>query len=201
MSRVSSFLSMVMTISIISLWSTVAQAGGESGHKIYFVPMLSYVKADSDRLADDNVGVQLGVGSVLSKKWNLELSMAFDNLDFESGAGKFKQKGIIVDGLYFFERSKAFQTFGLIGAGFMNTKVPAKSSTNPLANVGIGFLYDIVDTDIDLRADVRYRMDMDDESVAGQDRFSDWLFSVGVVVPFGGTKETKTNPVMPSQYR
>ena len=168
----------------------------------YFSPMLSYISADSSRMSDDAFGVLLGVGKPLSEHWNAELSLAIDDLDFETGSGEYEQKGLMLDGLYIFDRNAEMQTYAVVGAGMMSTDVGATDSTNPMINAGIGMMQDINDT-MKIRADVRYRMDMDDESIPGEDEFNDFMFNVGLVIRFGGEKKstkaaTTTSTVAPA---
>lgn len=168
----------------------------------YFSPMLSYINADKDRQADDAFGVLLGVGKPLSEHWNAELSLAIDSLDFETGSGEYDQKGLMLDGLYIFDRKAEMQTYAVVGAGMMSTDVGATDGTNPMINAGVGMMQDINDT-MKIRADVRYRMDMDDESIPTEDEFNDFMFNVGLVIRFGAEKKstkaaTSTNTAAPA---
>ena len=157
----------------------------------YFSPMLSYIAADSDRLADDDFGIQLGFGKKVADQWNLEISAVVDSLDFEAGSGEYKQKGLMVDGLYFFDRETDMQTYAVVGAGVMSTDIGVTDSTNPMINVGIGIMQQISDSGMKFRADIRYRMDMDDESISSEDEFNDVLLNVGLTIPFGSEKQSK----------
>ena len=162
----------------------------------YFSPMLSYIKADSDRQADDGFGVHLGFGKPLSDSWNIELSAVIDNMDFEAGSGEYTQRGLLVDGLYFYNRGKGMQTYGVIGAGVMSTDIGATDSTNAMVNIGVGMMKEITDSGMIFRADIRYRMDMDDESVTAEDEFNDVLLNIGLSIPFGGEEKSKTAKIV-----
>jgi len=184
----------IVSLSIVSVLimgqSTALQATEE--HDSWYVsPMLSYIKSDSDRQADDGMGVMLGIGKQVNDNWNLEVNAVFDNLDFDASSGEFKQRGLMVDGLYFFDRRTILQTYGIIGAGVMTTDVGANDSTNPMLNIGVGFTQKITDGGIKFRADIRYRIDMDDESIATEDEFNDFMFNVGLTIPFGGKQQSK----------
>ena len=163
----------------------------EQSDQWYISPMLSYIGADSDRSADDDFGLHLGVGKYLSEKWNVELSLVTDTLDFESTSGEYKQTGLVADGLYFFQRDADMSVYGVVGLGALRTKVPGDSASNLAANVGVGMIKPINDS-FDFRGDIRYRLD-DDDRVAGESRFGDWLINLGLLFPFGG--ETKAQPM------
>lgn len=150
----------------------------------YISPMLSFVKADGDRDADNDLGLHLGVGKQLNDAWNIEISGVGDTLDAETGSGEYKQRGLIADGLYFFDRGEDLSVFGLVGLGALRTQLPGDKETNVAANIGVGVMKPLGDH-FSLRSDLRYRLD-DDDRIAGEDRFGDWLLNIGLYVPFGG---------------
>lgn len=171
-----------MALSAVASTQALAASGAENG---YFVPSLSFIKADSDRAADNDFGVMLGLGKQLSEKWNLELSLAADNLDLEAGGDSYKQRGVQLDGLYFFDRSMSFSPYAVVGAGLLRTKIANDGDHNAMVNAGAGVMHSLTDSGINLRGDVRYRLD-DDDRMAGVNRFGDWMVNIGLVVPFGG---------------
>jgi len=170
--------------------SLVANAEAAGSGNWYLSPSLFYVIADDDRRADDDLGFQIGVGKVLNQRWNIEFSGVFDNLDFETGNGKYQQRGILADGLYMFNREPAMQPFALVGLGALRTKAAGDSNVNPLINIGAGIMFPLSDNGVSLRGDIRHRWDFDDETVNGEDRFNDWLVSIGIAIPFGGTTKS-----------
>jgi len=159
-----------------------------SEYSWYLSPMLSYDKGDEDRQADNDVGLHLGVGTYLNERWNVEISAVADTLDASNGPGAYKQRGLIIDGLYFFSRDAGLSVYGVVGLGALRTELSGDKATNGSANVGLGFMAPVNDA-IGLRSDIRYRIDNDDR-VAGEERFGDLLFNVGLYIPFGGTTIT-----------
>ncbi len=151
----------------------------------YIAPGLSYIKPDKDRSADNSAGLQLGIGKPVSESWNIEGTIVADDLDMKNSSNKFKQRGLGIDGLYFFNRDSAFAPYALLGVGALRTSVPGEKSTNPMANVGLGFMTSLIDDALALRADVRYRLDKDDSSIANQNRFGDWILNLGLSIPLG----------------
>ena len=172
--------------------ATSAYAADNEAREWYFSPMLSYIKSDNDRLADDDFGFHLGIAKQTDDDWDVELSLVLDNLSFEAGSGEYKQRGLVIDGLYFFDRQQAFQTYAVIGAGVLSTDIGSTDSTNSMINAGVGVMHKITDSGIRFRADVRYRMDLDDQSIASEDEFNDLLINVGFTIPFGD--ESKPRP-------
>ena len=156
----------------------------------YLNPGIQYIFADSDRQADDGPGYFIGVGKQVDARWNIEASLMLDSLDFKNGGGDFDQKGIMVDGLYFFERSRNFSPYAVMGAGILRTDAGNGASDNIAANLGLGFFKQLSNTNLALRGDVRYRLDTDHNSVAGQSGFGDVLVSLSLQIPLGKTAST-----------
>lgn len=155
----------------------------------YVAPGINYILSDSDRNADDEFGLVLGIGKQLNQRWNIEGSFVMDKLDFSNGGGEFDQKGVMVDGLYYFNRDTShFAPYAVIGAGLLRTDAGAGSDTNLALNAGLGVEKQITSSGMGLRGDVRYRLDDDDNSVAGQNGFGDWIVGISFKIPFGGKK-------------
>jgi len=185
------YLPLLPLASAMFFSSSAAINASEKVAEWYVSPMLSYIKSDSDRHADNDLGVILGLGKQVNKHWNLEVSAVIDSLDFNSGSGEFKQRGVMVDGVYFFDRDTIMQTYAVVGAGVMNTDTGSQDSNNPMFNVGIGLMQKLSSNGMNLRADIRYRFDMDDESLASEDEFADVMLNVGLTIPFGSSYKAK----------
>ncbi|NOX75770.1 MAG: OmpA family protein [Gammaproteobacteria bacterium] len=175
--------------------ATLAGESKTNEGRWYISPSLNYIIADDDRIADDNFGLQLGLGKEVSKNWNIELNLLSDSLDFKAGSNKFKQRGLSLDALYFPDRSSRIAPYGLIGLGALRTTVPGSRSTDPIAEIGVGLMGRFVDTDLMLRLEARYRYNGDDNSIPREDNFGDWIVGLGLAFPFGGNS-TSPAPVV-----
>lgn len=177
----------------LALTAAVLSASAAHAGPWYVAPAINYVIADDDRLADDDFGLQIGLGRELSEKWNLELNLEADNLDFEDGSGAWKQRGAALDGLYFFNRNRTFSPYALVGVGAMHNRLPGDEVTNVMGNAGIGFLSNAGGA-MSLRAEARYRWDNDDETLPDESGFGDWVVSLGVQIPLGRTQPAAAAP-------
>lgn len=160
----------------------------------YFVPGLQYIIADSDRVADDGPGLSLGLGKRVGDKWSIEASLMMDELDFENTAGEYDQKGLMLDALYLYNGTMKSTPYAVIGLGALRTDIGSGANTNFAANVGVGYMKSFSDSGMGLRGDIRYRLDEDDKSVAGQNRFSDWVVGISLVIPFGKSQQVAVAP-------
>ncbi len=170
----------------------VAPVSADFDSRTYFVPAISYVGADRDRalpgaeMEEGGMGLQLGLGKALNQRWNLEFSLVGDILERVSGDDRFEQVGLLFDGLFFFSRSPGFAPYAVIGAGALNTEYAGNGrNTNPMANVGLGFMRQVSQGGTRLRLDARYRIDQDGESIPQHDQFEEWLVNLGLAIPFG----------------
>ncbi|NOZ53141.1 MAG: OmpA family protein [Gammaproteobacteria bacterium] len=179
----------------------MAHADEARSSEWYLSPSLSYLIADDDRTADNDFGLRVGVGKILNSRWNIEFSGVADNLDFENGSGQYQQRGIVLDGLYMFNRDTNLQPFALLGFGALRTKAVGESNVNPLLNIGLGFMHPLTNSDISIRGDIRHRWDFDNNIINSEDEFNDWLVSFGVVIPFGGSSRqvVETETTLPSE--
>jgi len=166
--------------------NTVTHAKEANEGRWYISPSLNYIFADDDRTADDDFGLQLGIGKETSKNWNIEVNLLSDRLDFKTGSGNFKQRGLSLDALYFPDRNNHIAPYGLLGLGALRTTVPGSRSTDPIAEIGVGLMGRFADTDLMLRLEARYRYNDDDNSIPTEDNFGDWIVGLGLAIPFGG---------------
>ncbi len=172
----------------LPLSSAVAEPSGQ-----YIAPMLTYIQADKDRDSDNGFGAQIALGQQFSKRWNLELNLNLDRLDFENGNGEYKQTGLQLDGLYFFKRGDNLSTYGILGVGMLRTTLAGDADMNPSANIGLGLMKPIGEA-IQLRAELRYRLD-EENRVPGEDRLEDLLLNIGLMIPFGEKAKPTPKPL------
>ncbi len=183
---------LIPAVAAIFSLSSLAIASGDSPGQRYFSPMLGYVVADDERAADNGGAVQLGIGQVISGAWNVELNISADRLDLTNTAGEYRQRGVGIDGLYFFTRGARFSPYGLVGVGGLRTRVAGNVSTGVMASVGAGIMTDFTDASTALRFEVRNRWNDDNKSVASERGYSDWIVNLGFAIPFGNSGSTAT---------
>ena len=169
---------------------------GDYDQRWYIAPSVSYIFADEHRQADDDFGVQIGVGKPVNEKWNVELTAVDDSLERDAG-GEFDQTGMSLDSLYFFTRNHGFAPYLTIGLGLLRTEFADNADTHTMVSAGVGFMSRLNDYGLALRTDARYRMDNDNSSIASENGFGDWLLNVGLVIPFGSQAKAPAAPLAP----
>lgn len=181
-----------------------------------------------DRRTDDTPFVTLGMGKFISPNWSIDGELNYQNPGFDSsveGANEelnWSQYGISVDFRYhFISEGRGWNPYLLAGVGYQRSEeeFDAFPSTNSpgqreegnfAAKVGAG-LQTTFDKRVAVRAEIAYRADFDDTSVAAsggpdwagyphdmeESYFGDVMASVGVVIPLGPPPAPPAPPAPP----
>jgi OOP family OmpA-OmpF porin len=164
------------------------QAADEPGDK-YVSVLISGIVADDDRSVKDGFGGgELTIGRIFHEHWNIEGTFGFLDLTGENGAPDQDQKYLNVNALNLYNRNGRFQPYLLGGIGYVQTTAfNVDDENNFQANLGGGALIPVFNDRARFRAEILYRWESADNSLA------DWIFNLGVVFPFG----KKAEPVAP----
>lgn len=148
----------------------------------------SYIFEDENRASDNGEGFFLGAGKSLSEHWGLEFGAFYNQFDkLGAGGNNWREYGGKLDGLFFYSRDRRFSPYVGLGVGGARTdlKSGTASSTDPFADLGVGFFkyFDVGSGDVGLRADVRYRWV--DTDLPGIDDFQEPIVRIGLVMALG----------------
>jgi len=167
----------------------------------YVSGLFSYVAQEDDRgdlvgnpnrAYTEGKGLQLSVGKSINRWLGFEIAAFGHNYSRDTGNSSMRDYGGKVDGLFFYSRDPRFSPYFGVGVGGIQTDVKnsGNSSSDPFADVGLGFMkfFDIGGLELGVRGDVRYRhIFFDEDSLRGsaQDDVGEAVFKVGFVVPLG----------------
>lgn len=179
----------LINITAFMALSAQINANEPTPYRGYISPMLSYIAPDDARRSENGYGGLLGYGYQISPRWDIEGSLGYDQIAFNDAPIDYQQMALMVDGLFFFNRESTIEIFGVVGGGFMQTKLRPESSTNPALEAGLGLMGKITRGGIKIRSDIRYRFDMDQSSLANEDSFSDLILNVGLTIPLGRSQK------------
>lgn len=192
-------------------WPAMAQDAVQE-MRPYISGMFSHVFEQNDRDAlvgggsealDEGNGFQLGFGMPVSRRFGVELSAFGHRFDHGSAGGpSLSDRGIKVEGLYFYSRNPEFSPYFAVGTGAIRTKVSGDSSTDGFADVGLGFMkyFNVAGKDFALRGDLRYRHIFLEDRVFGQndiDDLGEGVLQIGLVVPLGERAVAAAEPAAP----
>lgn len=154
---------------------------------------------DSDRTTNDAPFVTLGLGKFISPNWSLDGELNYQNPNFDDNQDlNWSQYGASIDlRRHFISEGRGWNPYLLMGLGYQKSEEEYNNFPSPdspgerkdgnfAAKLGVG-LQTTFDKRVAVRAEVAYRGDFDDKSIAAADEswFGDVLASVGVVIPLG----------------
>lgn len=176
-----------------------AAALGET--RPYINALYTYTAEEDRRATEEGQGGYFGVGKAINEYVGLEFGAFLSEFDNRPGSAvNFREYGAKLDGLFFYSRNPKFSPYFGLGVGSIQTdeKSTGLSSTDPFADVGVGFFkyFTLAGTDLGFRTDLRHRRVFFDENAFGGtnvDDLGETVVKVGLVLPLG----PKSVPVAP----
>ena len=201
--------------------SQVASAQ-EFDDRWYISGSAGYNFQDEDRRTDDAPALGLGLGKFISPEWSVEGALNYQNPHFKHNKDlNWSQYGISLDfRRHFISDARNWAPYILFGLGYQRSEeeyvIPSPDSPakredgNLAAKLGVGLQGDF-SRRVAVRAEVAYRADFDDSSIAAESGidssgyphqqeesyFSDVIASVGVVIPLGPAPVAAVAPPPP----
>lgn len=194
---------MKQTLTILAAIAAVSPAIADD-HKpqgIYLTPQIVAVDVDDDRIgtqeAKTGYGLNFILGKPLSDSFNVEGRLFVQSAGVKGSDDKVAFVGAGVD-LMLIKRNDGIQPFATLGIGGISTDIrfngiEESEDIKPFAALGFGAMLPI-SSNVQLRADVRYRATFDDDFVAGEDRFDDLEVGLGLNIPFGQSQQVAAAP-------
>lgn len=166
-----------------------ALAGAEVG-SWYVAPKAVYVDPDNDFHADSAVGAGLGIGKVISKNWDVELSYVDSRHDTDFG-DKLKLNGVSLDLNRVFLRDAAVNPYIGFGVNSIHTRkyVNGETGSDFGGSIHAGLLADLIKNGaLQLSAEVGRRADDFDRSL------TETYGALGLRFNFGGQHAEPSKP-------
>lgn len=182
-------------------------ASAESDRRLFLSPMATYDLVDTERGAENGLGVTLGLGKKVAQGLNLEITGFFISAKGDGSActggapatcdagRRAELKGIALGAMVFPFSSFLPDLYGTIklGAGQASKHPGAvESYTSTIYDAGVGYLFPLswLGADFDLRGEAVYRLDAHNKPrtgqfTAGDKQFGEVLFNLGLLIPLG----------------
>lgn len=204
-----------MGAGLVSAAMLFAQASRASDEGLEMRPyvsgLFSYVFEEDDRDAliganpqsiAAGKGLQLSAGKAINRWLGVEIAAFGHNYTNQTAGGSdLRDYGGKLDGLFFYQRDPRFSPYFGVGVGSIQTDVKGSnvSSTDPFADVGLGFMkfFELGGTELGFRADLRYRhVFLEDNSLGGTDvdDLGEAVLKVGFVIPLGAKAAAAPKP-------
>lgn len=192
---------------------SVAQAASaqEFDDRWYLTGSAGFNMQDNARQTNNAPFLGLGLGKFVSPNWSVDGELNYQNPNFSDNQDQnWSQYGLSVDlRRHFISEGRGWNPYLLAGLGFQQAEEEFDAFPNPdspgrrkdgnfAAKVGAG-IQTTLENRVGVRAEVAYRADFDDQSVAAPDDswFGDVLVSFGLVVPLGPVPVAAVAPPPP----
>jgi OOP family OmpA-OmpF porin len=162
-----------------------------SGRPWYVSGMFSYTDSDSDRGTEGGLGSTISVGKKVTWGLTLELTGYYSYMDSKSGGGSADLYGYGASALFFPSKTipNAYGIISLMQGRTEGLPGPRHDYDSTVFDVGLGYLQPLT-ARILLRAEARYRTDDKGSEPTGSkgknSNFAEGVYSVGLLIPFGG---------------
>ena len=192
----------------------VAQAASaqEFDDRWYLTGSAGFNLQDSARTTNDAPALGLGLGKFISPNWSVDGELNYQLPSFDANRDQnWSQYGISFDfRRHFLSEGRDWNPYFLAGVGYQRAEEEFDAFPNPnspgrredghmAAKVGVG-LQTTLEKRVGVRAELAYRADFDDSSVAAPDDswFGDVLATIGVVIPLGPAPVAAVAPPPPA---
>jgi len=184
---------------LAGLGGAQAASAQEFDDRWYLTGSVGFNFQDDDRGTSNAPFGTLGLGKFVSPNWSLDGELNYQNPNLDSNQDlNWSQYGISLDARrHFLVDGRGWNPYVVAGLGYQRSEEEFDAFPSPMspgerkdgnlaAKVGVGLQTSLASR-VGVRAEIAYRADFDDNSVAGagEDWFGDMLASVGVVVPLG----------------
>ncbi len=136
-----------------------------------------------DQEADTGWLLGLRGGLNLTTQTTIEAEVFRDEMDFDAGFD-LKHTGLAVNWVRY-NRTPLWNPYVLLGIGALRFELPGESNTEYMAHLGVGGQWDLTESGVLLRAELRYRYSPANARMAGIVEDTAPVFTVGLVVPLG----------------
>ena len=189
-----------------------AASAQEFDDRWYLTGSAGFNLQDSARTTNDAPALGLGLGKFISPNWSVDGELNYQLPNFNANQDQnWSQYGISLDlRRHFLSEGRGWNPYVLAGLGYQRSEeefdaFPSPNSPgrredgNFAAKVGVG-LQTTLEKRVGVRAELAYRADFDDTSVAAPNEswFGDVLASVGVVIPLGPAPVAAVAPPPPA---
>ena len=189
-----------------------AASAQEFDDRWYMTGSAGFNLQDSARTTNDAAALGLGLGKFISPNWSVDGELNYQLPNFNANQDQnWSQYGISLDlRRHFLSEGRGWNPYVLAGLGYQRSEeefdaFPSPNSPgrredgNFAAKVGVG-LQTTLEKRVGVRAELAYRADFDDTSVAAPNEswFGDVLASVGVVIPLGPAPVAAVAPPPPA---
>ncbi len=180
---------------VLGIGATGAVQAQDYDDRYYFAPYLGYYNNDSGRLTSSgSVLGGIGIGRYVAPNTSVDVFLdrtsrgLNDEGELLLGDDTSISNTVLGVSLRHFFGASSWQPYVMAGVGVSNHRGGFDDGYDLASQLGGGLQYSF-STGTRFRAELAGRYDMDDESIPGEDSFTDFFLNVGVTIPLGAPPE------------
>ncbi len=167
-----------------------AEANANPLNSLYVVPAAYYASPDSRLASDHDFGVQLSVGSYLSRQWQAELISEATKFKRDDGTNTYKQAGISAQAIFNPLDDLAVRPIFLGGFGALRTSSNAGNNIRPIVRAGAGLEWQIPNSPWGVRSTAIWRHEFNSSALSPSKDLNTYIYSLGISYRFGNNYQT-----------
>lgn len=153
----------------------------------YAAPTIGAMYNDTDRNTNSRQAMYgIGIGKFLTPSFSLEAFYDDSTRDRDPrGSDRtWRNRGLGLSGRFFPGSFEKWRPYVMVGALATRHKVNTENDWAPAVQAGVGLQYGMTQN-LNLRMEVGYRYDMDDDTQPSEDGYGDYLVGLSLVGKFG----------------
>ncbi|MFV2055812.1 MAG: OmpA family protein [Thiohalomonadales bacterium] len=171
----------VLVCMLISFSQTLVAALPASAW--YFTYSYRFTLPDKNRDFNSEGGAQYQIGRTLGRYYSLDLAYQDQVFNIKNSAAHTAQVIYNISARRFFDL-EYLQWFVVGELGKIDSKTSGKKISSVNYGLGVGMQYTIWEQGPAVSADLRFRVDDDDQSNPENDQYNDWLIAISTTIPF-----------------
>jgi hypothetical protein len=180
----------LMSLVLLLISASAAAADLSYDDRWYLAPGLAHVSPAAKEGVSSGTGWRFALGEPLALRWDLEFGVLDYSLDFDDGiSGSADHTFYGAEGHWLFAgRGRKFAPYLITGGGVDAERISDVDSTKPYGTLGLGF------SSAPWRWDGALHLGLQYLHTFGNGNYNDRVFSVGLMIPLGGTGASSGPP-------
>jgi OOP family OmpA-OmpF porin len=189
----------ILGVSLVLAAGSAMAGDHDFDDRWYVTPSASFVKPDSNRNVNSAVAAGLAFGKFFTENVSVDLEFDKATFDNKNDSGELSQKSVSFISRYHFADKMGMRPYLGAGIGALRFKNDVGTGeTDAIVSLVAGITKDISDR-VDLRTELRYRLQNSNTLDTGHDTYDDYLFNAGLNISFGQASEQATNTTLVTQ--
>lgn len=163
----------------------------------YVAPSAGAVFTDNKRDADDALSLGVGIGRFFHPRIAVDFDVSRSDADLQVNRGSWENVAFMATGRLFLTEGEGWRPYAALGAGWLRHDRDGSDNGTAFGFQAGAGLQTAVSEDVNIRAEVLYRYDGDDETIPTRDDYADMIAQAAVTIALGDRPAAPVEPVTP----